>query len=398
MQYDVAIIGGGAAGLMSAICLKRKAPHLSVVILESLDRVGKKLIITGNGRCNITNKYASVNDYHGADVRFIQSVFDRFFVEDSVRFFESIGVDIVFEPDGKAYPASFQASAVVDALRLMCDDLGVVTLCNTPVTDLKDGFVINGSIRAKCVIATGGLLSGGSKVGSDGSVLGIAKRLGHKCAAVSPSIVQLKTDTALTRQLKGIKVNAAVSLYKGTRLLRREYGETLFTDYGLSGPPVLQVSRGAAVGCRIVLDLMDGTDIDTLIKKLKTRANILKTRTVENFLVGLVNKRLGQVILKDCGLKLTGPVSAISDFEGIAKKLKGLSFDVMGNTGFANSQVCAGGIACTELTGDLESRRVKNLFFAGEIIDVDGDCGGYNLQWAWSSAYVASEGVLKCLL
>ena len=396
MYFDVAIIGGGAAGMFCAIHVKRSRPHLSVAILEGLDRVGKKLITTGNGRCNITNKYATLKNYHGADADFIDSVFSRHFVADSVKFFETLGVDIVFEPDGKGYPASFQASGVVDALRLTCDELGVVTLCNTRVNDIKKGFVINGNIKASAVIMTGGLMSGGAKVGCDGSALALSRALGHKTVPLCPSIVQLKTDTTLTRQLKGIKVDADISLLRGVRVLRREFGELLFTDYGLSGPPILQLSRGAVRGCKIVADLLPDISEGALCKKLEARRELLKNRTIDNFLTGLINKRLGQVVLKCCGYKLTDPVSSMSDMSAVAGLLKSLSFDVEGNTGFSASQVTAGGVAHTELTEDLESKKIKRLFFAGEIIDVDGDCGGYNLQWAWSSGFVAAEGVLKC--
>lgn len=396
MYFDVAIIGGGAAGLFSAIHIKRTKPHLSVAILESLDRVGKKLITTGNGRCNITNKYASVKNYHGADSEFVNAVFSKCFVDDTVAFFDSLGVDIVFEADGKGYPASFQASSVVDALRLTCDELGVVTLCNTPVTDIKKGFVINGKIKASAVIMTGGLLSGGAKVGSDGSALALSRALGHKTVPVSASIVQLKTDTAITRQLKGIKVDADISLCRGERVLRRESGELLFTDYGLSGPPILQLSRNAERGCKIVVDLVPDISQQKLLQKLESRRQLLKARTIDNFLVGFINKRLGQVVLKSCGCKLTDTVDCVPDMSAVAKMLKNLTFDVVGNTGFGASQVSAGGVAHTELADNLESKRVKRLFFAGEIINVDGDCGGYNLQWAWSSGFVAAEGVLKC--
>lgn len=401
MVYDVAVIGGGAAGLMSAIYIKKKAPALSVAVVESLDRVGKKLITTGNGRCNITNKNATVLDYHGGERGFLQRVFDRFFVDDAVEFFKSIGVETVFEADGKGYPASYQASSVVDALRLTCDELGVDTVCSFAVKNIvkRDVFTLmsdGGRINAGTVIATGGLLSGGAKVGSDGSVLGIAKRLGHKTVAITPAIVQLKTNTEITRQLKGIKINAGVSLVRAGQPLRREQGEVLFTDYGLSGPPILQLSRNADSGCEIVLDLLPDIDRNTLCDMLKNRSRTLSRRTVDNYLVGFINKRVGQVVLKCSGLKMTDSAGAITNHADIAGLLKGLRFRVVGSTGFSNSQVSAGGIAVGELTDDLESRRVRGLFFAGEIIDIDGDCGGFNLQWAWSSAAVAAEGVLKC--
>lgn len=400
-MYDIAIIGGGAAGLFSAIYIKKQRPDLSVVLLEGLDRVGKKLITTGNGRCNITNSTADVSDYHGASADFIKSVFDRFFVTDAVDFFKTIGVETVFESDGKGYPASLQASSVVDAMRLACDELGVKTLCSFYVTDIKAGdvFVIKSTdncVKAKKVLMTGGLLSGGKKVGSDGYLLSLAKRMGHRTVAVTPAIVQVKTDTEITRQLKGIKLNATATLSRGERILRREYGEVLFTDYGLSGPPILQLSRGAEAGTTIALDLFPKMTENELCDMLKTRSVNISARTAENYLTGLVNKRVGQVVLKYCGIKPTLLSGEITNHKEIAKMLKDMRFEVMGNTGFANSQVSTGGISHKELTENLESKKVAGLFFAGEIIDVDGDCGGYNLQWAWSSGAVSSEGMLAC--
>ncbi len=399
MNYDVAIIGGGAAGLFAAVMLKQKNSALNIVVLESLDRVGKKLITTGNGRCNITNRFADVSRYHGADRAFIQSVFDKFFIDDTARVFSSVGVEIVFEEDGRAYPASYQASSVVDALRFFCEENGVVIKTDSAVTDIifNDGYTVKTptqAVFAKALLVTGGLLSGGKKVGSDGSVLAIVKRLGIKCAPVAPAIVQLKTNTDLCRQLKGIKVNCNVTLGS-----RTEYGELLFTEYGLSGPPVLQVSRGAAVGQSVYADLLPHMSRDKLLSLLEYRKNILKNRTLENYLTGFLNKRVGQVVIKDCGLKLSDSVADLSkaDISAIASKIKALEFKVTGNTGFINSQVSCGGVRHSELSQSLESKKYKNMFFAGEIIDVDGDCGGFNLQWAWSSAAVASEGIVKCL-
>ena len=328
-------------------------------------------------------------------------MFDKFFVKDTVEFFKSIGVEIVFESDGKGYPASYQAQAVVDALRLACDEAGVKTICSFYVTDIKcgDGFVIKSEsecVRAKKVLLTGGLLSGGKKVGSDGYLLSLAKRMGHRTVALTPAIVQVKTDTEITRQLKGIKLNANATLKRGERIIRKEYGEVLFTDYGLSGPPILQLSRRAENGTQISLDLFSDMSEDELCEMLMTRSKNIAARACENYLTGLVNKRVGQVVLKYCGIKPTDLSGEIKNHRDIAKMLKGMTFAVTGNTGFANSQVSTGGVSHKELKDSLESRKVAGLFFAGEIIDVDGDCGGYNLQWAWSSGAVASEGILSC--
>ncbi len=404
MKYDVAIIGGGAAGLFAAVCLKKKRPDTSVVVIEALERVGKKLITTGNGQCNITNRFANIKNYHGANNDFIKSVFDRFFVDDAVKMFKSIGVEIVFEDDGRAYPMSYQASSVVDAFRFFCEENGIDIKTNCAVCDIaeQNGYLIktnSETVFAKTVIVTGGLMAGGKAVGATGDILSIVKQLGIKCAPLFPAIVQLKTNTEITKQLKGIKVDCNATLKHGNASKRTEFGEVLFTDYGLSGPPILQISRNALPNTKVCLDLTPKISYDELVCLLRERKDTLAKRTLENYLTGFLNKRLGQVILKDCGLKLSVSVGTLTaqNIEQIAAKIKSFEFSVVGNTGFNNAQVCCGGVKDTELSHKLESKKYKGMFFAGEIINVDADCGGYNLQWAWSSAAVASDGVLKCL-
>ena len=407
MIYDILIIGGGAAGLASAVFAKQKVSKLNIAVCEANDRVGKKLITTGNGRCNITNKNADISKYHGEDLSFAQKVFDKYFVDDAVDFFSNIGVEIVFEEDGRAYPYSYQASSVVDALRFAADDLGVETKCGCRVLDIekKDNFIIHttdGDLFSKTVIVTGGLFSGGKSVGSDGSVLQIFKNKNFKTAKITPAIVQLKTETDITRQLKGIKVNAVATLNIDNKKIRTEFGEVLFTDYGLSGPPVLQLSREAARqnGDRaVLLDFAPEYDFDTLLNLLKKRKNALLSRTNENFLTGFLNKRVGQVLIKNCGIKLNDEVSSLTDkdLKGIALAIKKTAIKVLDTTGFNNSQVTAGGILTSEFDDNLQSKKIKGLFAAGEIIDIDGDCGGYNLQWAWSSAMAATDGAIKFL-
>ncbi len=399
MVYDVVIVGGGAAGLAAAINIKSAKPELSVVVLEALERIGKKLITTGNGRCNITNANCAANFYHGATPDFISRVLNAFTIADTIEFFKKTGVEIVFEADGRAYPFSYQASSVVDALRLTCDELGVNTVCSCNVTDVKSGKVTtnNGEFFAKYIIVTGGLLSGGNKVGSNGSVISILKKLGIKTAPLKPAIVQLKTKTDVCKSLKGIKINATASLIKKGKAERREYGEVLFCDYGLSGPPILQLSRNADAGALLSLDLTPEYNLDALLQLLSERKVNLSKRTLENFLTGFLNKRVGQAVIKLCNLSLSAPVSSLTnnDVSNIANTIKALEFEVTSNTGFINSQVTAGGVLETELNNNLMLKKLPRVYLAGEIINVDGDCGGYNLQWAWSSAAVVAKEICK---
>lgn len=407
MLYDIAIIGGGAAGLTAAIHAKKQQPQLNIAVFESLDRVGKKLITTGNGRCNITNRYADVSRYHGEGVSLIESVFTDYSVDDAVIFFNEIGVDIVFEDDGRAYPRSYQASSVVDALRFAAEENGVEVICNCKITDIEKGknFTLKGAnenYNAKTVIAATGLLSGGKGVGSCGSFYDLLNKKSVKCEKLTPAIVQIKTVTDIVKQLKGIKINADVSLLCNGKKLRKEFGEVLFTDYGLSGPPILQVSRAVEREngeFKISLDLLPEYNFNGVCDCLSERRKNLAKRTNENFLTGFTNKRVGQVILKMCNLKLTDLVENLSDndIKNIANVFKKFEFKVVGTTGFANSQVTAGGVSAREIDSNLECKKISGLFFAGELVDIDGDCGGFNLQWAWSSGMLAADSAIKTL-
>ncbi len=403
MIYDICIIGGGAAGLMAAVTAKEVNRKLRVVVLERLDRVGKKISLTGNGRCNITNRFIETKNYHGKNPQFTKGVFSQFSVTETEEFFDRIGVPIIYEGD-KAFPSSLQAASVTDALRFRCDELGVETRCKEKVNDIKkqgDFFNIyteTGAVCASAVIVAAGMLSGGERLGCDGSVMGILKRLSLNAVAPKPAIVQLKTNVDFVKQLKGIKVNADVLLTRDGHIVRHENGEVLFCDYGLSGPPILQLSGSAREGDVVSLDLMPSTDMTELEQKLFLRKKNLSARQNDEFLSGLINKRLGQVVLKRAGLKMTDPVYGLlpDDIKRICCNIKAFKATVTGNTGFVNSQVTSGGILTDEFDENtLMCRKISGLFAAGEILDIDGDCGGYNLQWAWSSGSVAAKAANK---
>lgn len=405
--YDVCIVGGGSAGLAAAVYIKQKNKEISVAIIEQLSRVGKKLITTGNGRCNITNADQSLSHYHGENVKFAEYALKKYDNKVIEEFFSLMGVPICYDETGRAYPRSFQASSVVDALRFSCENLKVDTYTDCTVTDIskdKDIYLItakNTSFKAKNVIFATGLYSGGARLGCDGTILKLLKSKGYRVIKTSPAIVQIKTDNSITRQLKGIKINASAKLLINGKLVREEFGEVLFCDYGLSGPPILQIAREVErlKGDKLVcIDLMHDKNLDEIVSLLSDLKRNLSYRNLDEFLSGVLNKRLGQAVVKSVGLKLSDKVSSLShsDIEKLVKSIKNQSFSVISTTGFDNSQVTAGGLDTSGFGYDtMMSKTQAGIYAVGELLDIDGDCGGYNLHFAFSSAFCAADSILK---
>ncbi len=404
-KYDVVIIGGGAAGMCAAINIKMRNRGISVAVIEQLSRVGKKLIATGNGRCNISNMQITLNRYHGDDVAFAEYALTSYDNRYAADFFSELGIVFTYDEKGRAYPYSLQASSVVDALRFALDEYGVDTFVETSVLSYQkqnNGFVLktnNGDFIAKKVIVATGLYSGGQKLGSNGTMLKILKNSGYKTVKATPAIVQIKTETDIVKGLKGMKVNADATFTINGNTVRTDFGEVLFCDYGLSGPPIMQISREIerTNGEKyITLDLMPEYTFSSICDMLGFRASALHSRKLDEYLSGMLNKRVGQAVIKMSGLKLNDNVSVLknADIKKIASVIKGMRFKVIGTTGFDNSQVTAGGLDTAQFDPQtMMSRRENGLYCIGEILDIDGDCGGFNLQWAWSSAMCAANAV-----
>ena len=406
MKPTLAIVGGGASGLCAAVCAGRSGGFDRVLLLERGPRVGKKLLATGNGRCNLTNRFFSPENYRcrkGSAPDFVKPAFAAFGLTETLAFFESLGIVPYEEDGGKLYPRSLQAAAVLDALRLEAEALGTEILCDTEVTELRptaEGFLLltaNGRFRAnRVLLAAGGPAS--PKLGGTDSGAKLLERLGHKVTPLIPSIVQLKTQTDSIRPLTGIKFTGNVTLVCGQEHFT-ETGEVLFTEYGLSGPPVMQLSCRAGRmlhqgrSPELILDLAPEYGEAQLVRFLARRAEERPRVLLENYLVGMFHKRVGQTALKAAGIaplsRKAGSLSA-QEIQALAAQLKGWRLPVTGTMGLGNAQVTAGG---ADLSGfdpeTLESRLVSGLFACGEVLDIDGDCGGFNLQWAWSSAMLA---------
>ena len=316
--------------------------------------------------------------------------------------FSSIGVEFTFEGN-KAYPRSFQASSVVDALRFSAADLGVEIITNTTVLNISKTNNIfnlktnNKNFNSKTVIVATGGLAGGSKLGSNGDGYKFLKSLGHKIIDQTPVIVQVKTENTITKSLKGIKVNAKVSVLNTNTTIATDSGEVLFCDYGLSGPPILQLSRYAKKGTEISLDILSDIEYSDLVNLIIKRKQIFGSVPLTEFFAGLVHKKLGQAVLKHLGITLSqnGATLTKKDCINIANTLKNFKFKVLGDTGFVNAQATSGGADLKDFDDNLMSKKAYGLFAVGEVLDVDGDCGGFNLQWAWSSANIVAKAVSR---
>lgn len=403
MIKKIAVIGGGAAGLTAAISAARCGAD--VTIYERCDRAAKKILATGNGRCNMTNINADVSRYHGKSPKFIMGAMNRFWVSETLDFFRELGLISKTEESGKVYPYSLQAAAVSDVLRFEAERLGVKTLCEFEAESISPsggGYTIafsNGKkiYADRVIIAAGGKAS--PKLGSDGSGYRLAKKLGHTVTNLFPALVQIKTDNTYTKSLQGMKIFASASLYEKNKLKKSSLGEVLFTEYGLSGPPIFDLSRLASTSenSRITLDIMPEYSKEQVCRMLAERKNNYKT--LENYFIGMLPKKLGQVLLKACGI---APLSKLcstlteKDIAQLAEKIKAWAFEVRGTTGWNNAQVTAGGVNVSEVNPATMQSKIKNgIFFAGEILDIDGDCGGFNLQWAWSSGFIAGKSAAE---
>lgn len=409
----VAVVGGGAAGLAAAIeaarAFQRADMPCGVTVLERLPRVGKKLLATGNGRCNLTNRFASPADYFEA-ADFVRPALARFPAADTLAFFASMGLLCEEEEEGRIYPMSRQAAGVLDALRLEAERLGVRFCCETQVRSIQrqtersggTGFLINDTLPVDAVVlASGGQAS--PQHGSDGSGYALLRALRIPVTQVHPSLAPLLTDSRLIKPLKGLRVHAAISLYAGENCLAAQRGEIQFTETGLSGIAAMQLSRlvSREKGRRLEasLDLLPGFSRQWAEEYLRARIRQNPALSAADLLTGILPKRVGQVLLKQAAAgPLTRPIGALSGDEigSIAALLKGWRFPLTGTRGFSAAQVTLGGAQRAAFDPQtLEAHRAPGFYAAGEVLDVDAGCGGFNLQWAWSSGRLAGRSAAE---
>ena len=409
MKHSLIIVGGGSAGLTSALIAKDYG--VDVAIIEGSDRIGKKILTTGNGRCNISNTNININRYHSENPYFFKHTLDSFTINHTVEFFANLGIPLVTLDGGKMFPMSLQASSVLDILRFCLEEKNIPVYTNTKakeITQKNKGFkiVTTDNITYECeklIIATGG--KSAPKTGSDGSGYKLAKQLGHSVMSPVPALVQLKLNYNKLKALSGVKFDGNAEIFINGDCAQKEFGEILFTDYGISGPPILQLSRTASCALAksnkvsLFIDLLPTISLEDLKVFLENHWSVFGERSLHDSLIGIINKKIIPIILKQLKIEnIHKPCSDLNIEEKIAiyKLLKQWKFEVSGTNSFSNAQVTAGGINTKEINPQtLESNIVPNLYFAGEILDVDGDCGGFNLQWAWSSGAIAGMNASK---
>lgn len=404
----IAIIGAGASGMIAAITAARSGAD--VTVFERNDRVGKKLLATGNGQCNLTNLNCDYTHFHGENPHFVDNVFRSFSIKDTIDFFNSLGVLTVAENDGRMYPRTYQASTILDVLRFELELCGITVKNQTPIISVKKNR-LDFTLQSEdtrftsdiVIIACGSRAS--PQLGGTSSGIEILKNLGHSSTDIFPVLVPLKTDFPHSRHLKGTKVLAEISLIIDGKMSTKEYGEVLFTDYGLSGPPVIQLSipvntalhQSKKVMCTV--DLFPDKTLNELIEYLHKRISDKSTFSIETSLIGFINKRLIASVIHESGIadvkKMALGINS-NEIIRIATTVKKWTFRITGSLSWNDAHVCAGGIKTSEFNSTtMESKLVKGLYAIGEVLDITGDCGGYNLQWAWSSGVVAGRSASK---
>ena len=395
---NVCVIGGGAAGMLATLTAAENGHR--VLLLERQSRVGRKLLATGNGRCNLSNYHVSPAHYHGG-AGFCDFALSQFDVGETLQYFASLGLLTVSEASGRIYPMSNMAGSVLDVLRYALERPEIDLQTGQTVTAVRkmpEGFSVKTETDTfsarRLILAAGG--AAGSKVGGGMDGYRLAKSLGHHRTALYPSLVQLKTDPTYPRALKGVKAQCGISICRGSQVLARNSGEVLFTEYGVSGPAIFDLSRSVSAGgsdLTCLLNFFPDWEEAEVLHWLSQRQAAMAAHEASTLLTGSCHTRLGQMICKSAGFTNQRAAGLTrDDLRRIARQATHFALPITGTCGFDQAQVTAGGLDTSEFDPrTLQSRLVPGLYACGELLDIDGDCGGYNLQWAWSSGRLAGK-------
>ncbi len=393
----IGIIGAGASGMAAALAASEN-PNVQVELFERQARVGRKLQATGNGRCNLTNLHAAEVGYHGEDPAFAGPALKAMDPEATLEWFRGLGLFTVAEASGRVYPYSDQANSVVDVLRLALEKPNVRLHTGFEIQKVRhnDGvFTVESEGETyqchKLIIACGGLA--GTKLGGTMSGYKLLAKFGHRSTRLRPALVQLKSDWSGVAAMKGVRANCHARILRDGAVFAESTGELQFTEYGISGPVVFEISRDVCSNpgqwsCR--LDFLPDCTEEALCAELLRRRNT--TLSTEELLTGILHNRLGRVLAKAAGVKGNQNISDLTDSQlrQVCRAVKDFDIPLTEPLGMDSAQVTAGGVLTRDFDPQtMESQLVPGLYACGEVLDIDGDCGGYNLQWAWSSGRCA---------
>lgn len=402
--YDIAVIGGGASGMMAAITAARL--NQSVILVEKNAELGRKILATGNGRCNLTNKFAEANRYHGGNPKFIENVLKQFDQFEVMQFFEELGLVLKEENLGRIFPHTDEAKSVTNALIYELQKNKVEIILNDQVRKvetftsstaekfnitLQSGKIIESK---KLIITTGGQAA--PHLGTSGDAYFWLKNFGHNITPLYPALTPLEIKESWIKEVQGLKIEANISISIDHKLVYEKYGDALFTHFGISGPAAMAqagvIENNLNKNVKIHIDLFPTESVKELDAKLIKIIETNGAKQIKNTLAGIIPSNLAPVFLKNLNIdpdKKSAEISKIDRAE-ISKALKNIELTVTGVRPFKDAQVTHGGVILNEIDENtLESKIVPGLFIAGELLDVDGDSGGFNLQWAWSSGHLA---------
>lgn len=399
---EVAVIGGGASGIACAAAVKKQNKNIGVTVYERMPRILKKILVTGNGRCNLTNVGSSEKYFRG-DTEVLKYAFSKYPPKSNIEFFNSMGLLTRTEAQGRVYPVSGQASAVVNALLCECERVGVKVLTDTEITEARrsgGGFLLNGKYRAdKLVIASGG--SAARAQGTDGGSFRLLKSLGVDVKSPVPALTGVIID-GFPKSVKGVRNICTAELFVGGQSRYAETGEVQFNDYGVSGIPIMQLSgivaENTGKNLCLTLDLLPDTDKAELTRFLFGQKKQYPEKSAEEWASGVLPKALGNYVLALANIRSAQRLYDISDgkIRAFSDNIKRLELKPTGVRGFEFAQVTSGGVPKNEINlQTLECKKVKNLYVTGEAVNVYGLCGGHNLQWAWSSGRFCADAILK---
>ena len=398
--YKAIIVGAGASGIVASIGLQSKFSNCKISLFEKLDRACKKLLVTGNGQCNLTNESVDVINFHSAQQGFCNHVIEKYGNKRIISFFENLGVPCVVD-GGKVFPMSKQASSVVDALRFKLQSAGVELYSSTEIVSAKK---VNGVFEVKdnngktytaenLIISVGGQAQ--KHLGTDGRSYALLESFGHKKTKLFPSIVQLKCDTQKIKGLKGLKQKAKLTAIVNGNSVKSFTGDLLFTEFGISGNSVFNLSPYLVdkQNALISVDFCPDITLEGLTSLIKRKQKDCSYLSGEYLLSGVMNNKIAFSVLKSLGYNLNQNITKYNA-ENIASQVKNFTLKVTGGLGFDNAQVTKGGISTVDFDDKtMQSKLVKGLYAIGEVLDVDGDCGGYNLTWAFNTAFCVIDGI-----